>query len=43
MDPIRGKLSRDVDAACIIAAAGPVEHDWEFGIGCGVCRRPDRE
>lgn len=43
MDPVCGKLGWDVDAACVIAAAGPVQYDWEFGVASGVGGRPDGE
>lgn len=36
-------MSRDVNAACIVTAASPVEHDWEFRVCGGVGGRPDGE
>ena len=43
MDPVCGKLGWDVDTACVVAAAGPVQYNWEFGVGGGVGWRPDGE
>jgi len=43
MDPVCRKLGWDIDAACVVAAAGPVEQDGQFRIGCGVRGRPDGE
>lgn len=43
MNPVCRELSWDVDAAGVIAAAGPVEHDWELGVSGGICGRPDGE
>ena len=43
MDPVRGKLGWDVDAACVVATASPVEQDGQLGVGRDVCGRPDGE